>query len=175
MCHWRVDLCYAWFCRIFIRFHYENDIGIFRFATNTCYMQTVNYICMQYCHASSAHYSTRTVSGLFMSNELKGILHTKTRHFNAQALMCKPLPAAVTRLNVWPCCDLDLEPSTLKIYQLSSFIPTTPITKVWRNSIHWFVRCHANGMHAWTDARTYALRRTTWKHTASTAPIGGEV
>jgi len=40
---------------------------------------------------------------------------------------------------------------------------------------HWFVRCHANRMHACTDGRTDACIRgqTNRKHNASAASVGG--
>jgi len=55
--------------------------------------------------------------------------------------------------------DLDLDPSTFKNYG-SSVDSTTASTKVWWNSVHWFIRYRSNRIHAQTDARTY--RR--WKH-----------
>jgi len=75
----------------------------------------------------------------------------------------------MTLLSPWPW-TLDLQNVVI-----SSVASATSSTKVWWNSVHWFVRYHANSTHARTDARTETRTRgrTTRKHhAASDTPIG---
>ena len=106
--------------------------------------QVTTFITPQDLHNIQASLST-------MTNPLiKCNINTETRrHFDPQASIWMPPPAAVTHSNVWPWPRPDLQ----NLISLS-VTSATSSPKVWWNSVHCFVRYHADRMHARTDAVT---------------------
>jgi len=79
------------------------------------------------------------------------------------------LLASTNHWNIWPCCDLDLDPVAFKMQsvQLSHKVSTSSIKKVSWNSIRWFVRYCPKRMHARMDRC-----RRSWMDNTKT-PVDG--